>query len=272
MVTRLPQGRGQRRGQDAYVGQREAEQTRKLFNVVGLFPKMCAPVNLTAEEIASPHLFVQTGPTAGLGLGPYLHAALCNGNNGTPDLRELFVRGAADGSGAGATGGADSSAHTHSVTSNVAVSDHSSHTHDIDHNHASVTSGAGSAHSHGSADTAVNGTLRARIDVNSTDDKIYADTSSTSGFTADRETTAGTLTVDNVSSARDLVTNIQGITDEESLHTHSVNLPALGTTASGGPSATLSHSVTNNAVTSGAASSTDNRPAFFAMPWLMRLN
>lgn len=41
---------------------------------------------------------------------------LCDGNNGTPDLRNKFIVGAGDSYAVGATGGA--SAHSHSFTSN----------------------------------------------------------------------------------------------------------------------------------------------------------
>jgi len=59
---------------------------------------------------------------------------LCDGNNGTPDLRDKFVKGAPAGTGAGGTGG--TSTLTHSGT-DVSVSNHtvtqpsahSSHTH-----------------------------------------------------------------------------------------------------------------------------------------------
>jgi len=39
---------------------------------------------------------------------------LCNGANGSPDLRVKFVRGAANGAGAGAIGGTDT--HTHDIS------------------------------------------------------------------------------------------------------------------------------------------------------------
>lgn len=45
---------------------------------------------------------------------------LCNGANGSPDLRVKFVRGAATGLGAGALGGCDT--HTHVVSGSTAAS------------------------------------------------------------------------------------------------------------------------------------------------------
>ncbi len=49
---------------------------------------------------------------------------LCDGTNGTPDMRNMFVKGPADGNNPGDTGG--SANHTHPFVSN-------SHTHTIDH-------------------------------------------------------------------------------------------------------------------------------------------
>ena len=50
-------------------------------------------------------------------------AKICNGDNGTPDLRDYFVRGAVDASNVNTTGGSASYSHSHSlVTSNFAHS------------------------------------------------------------------------------------------------------------------------------------------------------
>lgn len=58
--------------------------------------------------------------------------ALCDGQNGTPDLRGRFIKGAAAGVDPGSTGG--SATHTHDdhaalTHSGTAVADHASHTH-----------------------------------------------------------------------------------------------------------------------------------------------
>ena len=52
--------------------------------------------------------------------------ALCNGLNGTPDLREAFVKGAAAGADPGATGGA--STHGHAAHNNHVVTQPAAHT------------------------------------------------------------------------------------------------------------------------------------------------
>jgi hypothetical protein len=68
--------------------------------------------------------------------------ALCDGQNGTPDLRDRFVKGAAAGQNPGTTGG--SPTHTHAdhpalAHSGAAVADHASHTHQytdiVNHTH-----------------------------------------------------------------------------------------------------------------------------------------
>ena len=118
---------------------------------------------------------------------------------------------------------ADHSAHTHSVTSNVAVGDHSSHTHTYtqvpNHTHP-IASGQGS-HQHGMAEGTTDG----------------------AGTFADRS---------NAASAASMVTDLATL--PAMVTSDPTGGVASGTTA--GPSATLTHSVTNNAVTSGNPSAT----------------
>jgi hypothetical protein len=57
---------------------------------------------------------------------------LCDGTNGTPDLRDKFVRGAANGQNAGGTGGAATHTHDNHAAqghTGIAVSDHAALTH-----------------------------------------------------------------------------------------------------------------------------------------------
>lgn len=117
------------------------------------------------------------------------------------------------------------SAHTHSVTSNVTVADHSSHTHTyteiVEHTHTVNINDPGHAHTQ--------------------------TTSATDGATTRADASSGGTTYNNVANIN---SNTTGITATTSNPAGSV---ATGTTA--GPSATLTHSPTNNAVTSGAGSS-----------------
>ena len=126
--------------------------------------------------------------------------ALCDGENGTPDLRGKFVKGAAASVDPGATGGA--ATHTHAVGTyatdvhaGVTVQDHASHTHDLASNLA-------------------------------TPDLLVED------------------------------------------------LTATGVSArTGGPSATLTHSVTqpNNHTISGVSAAGSNEPAFYVVAYIMSL-
>ena len=59
--------------------------------------------------------------------------ALCNGSNGTPDLRDRFVVGAGSAYAVGATGGAVN--HTHGGTTN-------GHSHDLEYGYGDIYSGS----------------------------------------------------------------------------------------------------------------------------------
>lgn len=65
--------------------------------------------------------------------------AICDGTNGTPDLRDRFVVGAGNTYALAAIGGDTSNAHTHPIP----------HTHPIDHNHVTFNSEKGGNHKHG---------------------------------------------------------------------------------------------------------------------------
>jgi hypothetical protein len=155
------------------------------------------------------------------------------------DLDGRFIRLSA--SAAGTTGGSDSSAHTHSVTSNVSVADHAAHTHTTP------------AHSH--SGTGLYAMMNSKLS-----NEIV-------GRFASSVLSAWTATYKWVTTS--------GASDSTASNT--TGLQVGGSTAndgsgtSGNPSATLTHTVTNNAVTSGAASATDNRPAYYEAVPLRRL-
>lgn len=75
---------------------------------------------VTGAFIPSGGIIMWSGTLANIPAGWYL----CDGDNGTPDLRDKFVCGAANGANPGTTGGA--ATHTHTVNS---------HTHTIAHAH-----------------------------------------------------------------------------------------------------------------------------------------
>lgn len=115
---------------------------------------------LVAGSIPSRVICIWSGLIADIPSGWYL----CDGTNGTPDMRGLFIVGAPAGIDPGDISGsnththndhaftgtpaslthigsavADHAAHTHSVTSNVSVADHADHTHNytdiVNHTH-----------------------------------------------------------------------------------------------------------------------------------------
>lgn len=143
---------------------------------------------------------------------------LCDGQNGTPDLRSKFVKGAAAGVDPGTTGGSTSHSHT---TGTYAVADHAAHTH-------AVTSNVAVA-----AHTFTQPTIAWPASVPTFTGNSVAAASSGA---APKLFTANTST---------------GVTANTTA-TGTVAWPASVPTASGG--AVSAHSVTNNAVTSGAPS------------------
>lgn len=186
--------------------------------------------SLTAAQVAE--YFDSTG--LGIAERQWEGWAICNGSNGTPSLDGKFPR--FDTAAAGGTGGSDSSAHTHA----------------IDHNHASFTSGNESAHTHGAVE-ATNGTLRARVSIDGTDDLLALDMSPTGGaYTADAEADLGVGVVVASTKSCSNAAIVMGESAAGSAHSHAVDVPAI-------------------VATSGAASVTDNRPAYYELVPVMRL-
>lgn len=252
-------------------------------------PKGIVLASLTAAEVSAN--FDGTG--LGNSPGKYEGWAICNGNNGTPSLDGRFPR--FEVSAAGGTGGSDSSAHTHAIDhdhGSFTSAAESGHTHAIDHDHGSFTSGAGSAHSHGvgtlanaaeSSHTHGEGSYTADIALAGSA-FIFANLTGAGTFTATnkQEVTAAAvsdssagLTGSNVSgtSAAGSSHNhtISGSTATEAAHTHAVDVPGLTGTSGASSGHTHAVDVPSIAATSGAASATDNRPAYYELVPLMRL-
>lgn len=86
-------------------------------------PKAIVPFHLSAGDIST--YFSGTG--LGINGTPYQNWAICNGNNGTPDMTDKFVRGTAGA--AGGTGGSDTHAHTVDSHSHTMAHTHSTPNH-----------------------------------------------------------------------------------------------------------------------------------------------
>lgn len=187
---------------------------------------------LSAEDVAT-H-FDATG--LGIAPGAYAGWALCNGDNGTPDLANRFVR--VNVSGAGALGGSDSSAHTHP----------------IDHDHLAFTSAAESGHTHSTPAhqhaLPIGWDATTQFWISNGDGlPVYGNQFSTAvnRATFDHETPG-------IGNARVAVTDSSGAgtSGPGAAHAHAVDPPPFGGS-------------------SGPASSTDNRPAYYELVALMRL-
>ena len=197
--------------------------------------------NVLAAEVASE--FDGTG--LGLTTGKYADKAICNGSNGTPNLDEQFPR--MQTSGASGTGGSDSSAHTHA----------------IDHDHGSFTGGAEAAHTHSTPSHAHSGTgLYANVSLTST---------GTGKILVDMDAAAPDWTSTHSATATGYARTTEGVSENQgSRVTGSTATDGSGTTGAG---SSHSHTVDvpNFTGTSGAASVTENRPAYYELLPLMQL-
>lgn len=105
-----------------------------LYGIIGVSPPAATPVPSGA-------ILLWSGSIGSIPAGWYL----CNGSNGTPDLRDRFVVGAGSTYAVDATGGSANAivvSHTHTATSSSAVTD-PGHTHDIQQGDSNYNSGAG---------------------------------------------------------------------------------------------------------------------------------
>lgn len=99
--------------------------------------------------------------------------ALCNGANGTPDLRDRFVKGAANGANPGTTGGAATHAH-------------GDHTAPLNHTHGVTVTDPGHTHVQG-VNSATTGGLSGYTPDTSSNTRVnsgYSTSSATTGVTA----------------------------------------------------------------------------------------
>lgn len=174
---------------------------------------------------------------------------LCNGNNGTPDLRDKFVRCAYDGDAVGDTGGSDNAplrAHTHTGPSHTHTGPSHTHTgpshyHSIAHNHASYTTSSNGAHTH-----------NLEMKLHSTvGDNLHSPSSTGSAG-------GGYLTTDGA-------------------HTHTFDVPYFtgnsgnaGTGATGS-SGTGTTSSSGTGDTGSASYGGDNKPAYYSLAYIKRI-
>lgn len=236
----------------AAIQENVAEALRAMSKSIGIPIGGLLFVPLTAVEVST--LF----DSAGLGLANRRWAgwAISNGNTygdvATQNLASRFVR--INNDGGNATGGSDSSAHTHAVDP------------------ASFTSGAGSAHSHteGSLVNAAEashthgvGSMVADILTSVAAARVYSRQVASDSFTTTHEQTVSAAATTLTGTAPDS-TGLSGTSGAGSSHNHAIS----GSTAT---EAAHTHAIDVPSTTSGAASVTENRPAYFDVVALVRV-
>jgi hypothetical protein len=196
--------------------------------------------------------------------------SLCDGSNGTPDLTGMFIVGAGGALDPGDTGGSNSVdiSHTHDPGTLSTNSDNHTHasgtlaTNSDAHTHASGTLSTNSdahTHSDGTLATALDGAHVHSLDVGTW-------VASGSGFDA----------ITALGAESDHTHDVTGATGSDS-HSHSVNAGATGSdshshsvNAGATGSDSHSHSVNAGATASGGGVAVENRPAFYALCFIMR--
>jgi len=229
----LPEGDDAIDGDTAY-----AENTNKIFRREG--GEWVEKASFAAGTIPAGLIAMWHGTLAAVPAG----WILCDGQNGTPDLRDKFVKGAADGQNPGSIGG--SATHTHAdhpalAHGGTAVADHASHTHQYTEvpNHVHPITDPGHVHLTQRYPTATGGS---------------------SGFTIDTSM-SGTI-ADNTLPVKSAVT---GITATQ----NPTGGLATGTTV--GPNAALTHNVTqpsNHAAQSHQAANAE--PPYYTVAYIMK--
>jgi microcystin-dependent protein len=182
-----------------------------------------------AYKVPAGGIIMWSGSTGSVPSGWFL----CNGSNGTPDLRNRFVVGAGGSYGVGDTGGADSvtlstsqiPAHSHSGSTSSA----GSHTH-------SGSTGSAGTHNH------ISGT---------THDKV-----TDSAYTVNGLSGTSKLSADAVPNNP---SNPVPYTSDAGNHTHSVSIASAG-----------SHTHTVSVGNTGGGASHENRPPYYALAYIMK--
>ncbi|HHY72707.1 MAG TPA: hypothetical protein GX497_05695 [Bacillus bacterium] len=159
--------------------------------------------------------------------------ALCNGSNGTPDLRDRFIVGAGSTYAVGATGGASTIALT--------AAQLPAHTHDK----GTLTVASDGAHTHapGTLTTSSSGAHTHTVTL----DIVYQ-----------TEVGRGDYSAAFPAGNKNFTTSSSGA------HTHTIS----GATASGGAHA---HAITGATASVGSGQSHENRPPYYALAYIMKL-
>ena len=184
--------------------------------------------------------------------------ALCDGSNGTPDLRDRFIVGAGGSYNVGNTGGSN--------TVTLTTSQIPSHSHGVgtlktasagSHSHGAGTLKTDTAGSHSHSYRTAQGTLNAGgIMSDFLNTFVYKETS-TAG--AHSHTILG-----NTASTGAHTHTISGNTASTGAHTHTIS----GNTASTGAH---THTISGNTASTGGGGAHENRPPYYALCFIMKL-
>ena len=184
--------------------------------------------------------------------------SLCNGSNGTPDLRNRFIVGSGDSYNTGATGGDDS----YSLTlGQLPEHFHSQPT----HTHPAGTLNVNGDTGNQSANHSHNASLSVTINNNTTGIEIRGGGSNDDGgeeVPGGNHSDGSRVSNAVVDPGHGHTGSASGTTDANNAnHTHNVDLSVSGSTGDGG---------NQNTGTLGNGDAIDNRPQYYALAYIMR--
>jgi microcystin-dependent protein len=229
----------------------ESSNSNNLLNLTGNAIVFVSAV--AVDIIPSGVIVLWSGAVAGVPTGWFL----CDGANGTPDLRDRFVVGSGTTYTPGNTGGANTITLTsseipgHTHTFSTTADSNGAHTHTF-----SATTGSDGAHTH-----TFSATTNTVGDHDHTYDR-YLNGGPFSGISPGSFATrpfARPPTSLNGSHSH----SVSGTTASNGAHTHSVS----GTTASDGAH---THTVSGTTASTGGGSAHENRPPYYALAYIMK--
>lgn len=182
--------------------------------------------------------------------------ALCNGSNGTPDLRDRFVVGAGSTYSVGDTGGANTvtldatqiPSHTHTVTTTGSTSSENAHSHTFSGTTGNMSANA--SHSHNISDPGhIHSFTNPLAGGPNSGQIMRGDVLQATAYTQTASASTG-ITINSTSVEH--THTYSGTTSTQGAHTHTLTLSSTAASTGGG----LSH---------------ENRPPYYALAYIMRL-
>lgn len=182
--------------------------------------------------------------------------ALCNGSNGTPDLRDRFVVGAGNTYSVGDTGGANTvtldatqiPSHTHTITTTGSASSENAHAHTFSGTTSAMSANA--VHSHGISDPGHSHAISPTVQNNDGGGSRGRTDGFQSGAVSSTVAATTGITINAVNI--DHTHTYSGTTSTQGAHTHTLTLSSTASNTGGG----LAH---------------ENRPPYYALAYIMRL-